>query len=104
MSDVNQDIAIQERTELHGSFSDSTYEIISKVAYLIGVPKRIFENIVEAPKMEYYDLLQADKPARIIRNLCVIRTYYESTNKSAWIHSKDSEYYLPWKHIYHQIV
>ena len=25
-------------------YKDSTYEIVSKIAYLIGVPKRIFEN------------------------------------------------------------
>ena len=26
------------------TYKDSTYEIVSKVAYLIGVPKRIFDN------------------------------------------------------------
>lgn len=26
------------------TYRDSTYEIVSKVAYLLGVPKRIFEN------------------------------------------------------------
>ena len=32
----------QNRTE-RITYKDSTYEIVSKVAYLIGVPKRIFE-------------------------------------------------------------
>lgn len=54
--------------------SGNKYEIISIVAYLIGVPKRIFENEHEAPKMEYYERLKTDKGARIIRNLCMTRT------------------------------
>ena len=33
-------------------YKDSTYEIVSKVAYLIGVPFRIFENEHESPRME----------------------------------------------------
>lgn len=59
------------------TYKDSTYEIISKVAYLIGVPKRIFENEVEPPKLEIYEKLERDKSARIIRNLCVLRTSIE---------------------------
>ncbi len=59
------------------AYKDSTYEIISKVAYLIGVPKRIFENEHESPQMEVYLRLDADKSARIIRHLCIIRTAIE---------------------------
>lgn len=55
-------------------YKDSTYEIVSKIAYLIGVPKRIFENEHEPPKMEVYERLEQDKAARIIRHLCIIRT------------------------------
>lgn len=58
------------------TYKDSTYEIVSKVAYLIGVPKRIFDNEHEAPKIEIYEKLDADKTARIIRHLCIIRTSY----------------------------
>lgn len=32
------------------AFENSTYTVVSKVAYLIGVPKRIFENEHEPPK------------------------------------------------------
>ena len=39
-------------------YKDSTYEIVSKIAYLIGVPKRIFENEHEPPKMEVYERLE----------------------------------------------
>lgn len=59
------------------TYKDSTYEIVSKVAYLIGVPKRIFENEHEAPKIEIFNKLDADKTARIIRHLCIIRTSIE---------------------------
>lgn len=58
-------------------YKDSTYEIVSKVAYLIGVPKRIFENEHEAPQLEVYQRLENDKNARIIRNLCIVRTEIE---------------------------
>lgn len=47
------------------------------MAYLIGVQKRIFENEYEPPKMEWYEKLHADKNARIVRNLCMIRTALE---------------------------
>lgn len=58
-------------------YKDSTYDIVSKVAYLIGVPKHIFENEHEPPKLEIYEILDKDKAARIIRNLCVVRAAIE---------------------------
>lgn len=58
-------------------YKDSTYDIVSKVAYLIGVPKHIFENEHEPPKLEIYETLDKDKAARIIRNLCVVRAAIE---------------------------
>lgn len=51
------------------AYKDSTYELVSKVAYLIGVPLRIFQNEHEPPKIEIYNRLEQDKNARIIRNL-----------------------------------
>ncbi len=60
------------------AYKDSTYELVSKVAYLIGVPLRIFfQNEHEPPKIEIYKRLEQDKNARIIRNLCIIRTVIE---------------------------
>lgn len=58
-------------------FKDSTYEIISKIAYLIGVPTRIFENEHEPPKMDIFQQLNKDRSARIIRHLCIIRNAIE---------------------------
>jgi len=58
-------------------YKDSTYDIVSKVAYLIGVPKHIFENEHEPPKLDIYELLDKDKSARIVRNLCVVRAAIE---------------------------
>ena len=63
--------------EEYHQYKDSTYEIISKVAYLIGVPKHIFENEAQSPKLEVYERLDKDKNARIIRHLCVIRNNIE---------------------------
>ena len=62
-------------------YKDSTYDIVSKAAYLMGVPKRIFENEHEPPKIEIYDALNKDKNARIIRHLCIIRTEIERNFK-----------------------
>ena len=66
-----------EYNEEQIAYKDSTYELVSKVAYLIGVPLRIFENEHEPPKLEIYQQLDKDKNARIIRNLCIIRTSIE---------------------------
>ena len=63
--------------EEQARYKDSTYDIVSKVAYLIGVPKRIFELDHEPPKLDIYERMDKDKNARIIRHLCVIRTAIE---------------------------
>ena len=71
------DNATSPLTDDRAAYKDSTYEIVSKVAYLIGVPKRIFDNEHEAPKVEVYNRLDSDKTARIIRHLCIVRTAIE---------------------------
>lgn len=58
-------------------YYNATYEIISTVAYLAGVEKRHFENEYEPPKPERYQALEKNKSARIIRNLCMLRTAFE---------------------------
>lgn len=60
----------------------STYEIVSKVAYLIGVPEHIFLKEHEAPRQEVYERLDGIKAARIIRHLCVVRTAIERNFKA----------------------
>ena len=39
------------------AYKDSTYELVSKVAFLIGVPQRIFENEHEAPQLDVFNRL-----------------------------------------------
>ena len=68
----------QEKSSLsQTTYKDSTYIIVSKIAYLIGVPKRIFENEHEPPQLDIFAQLENDKNARIIRHLCIIRTAIE---------------------------
>lgn len=55
-------------------YINSTFTLVSKFAYLIGVHKRFFESEYEPPKMEWYEKLGADPAARIIRNLCILRS------------------------------
>lgn len=53
------------------------FDIVSRVAYLIGVPKRVFDNEQQPPKLEIYNQLELQKKSRIIRNLCMVRTQME---------------------------
>lgn len=59
------------------AYLNSTYTIVSKVAFLIGIPKRIFEMPHEPLRMEQFVELEKNKHARIIRNLCMLRTAIE---------------------------
>ena len=55
----------------------STYTVISKVAYLIGVPKKFFEAEYAPPQLQTFDQMEREKNARIIRDLCRLRTAIE---------------------------
>ena len=59
------------------SSSGHKYEIVSRVAYLIGVPEWVFENEFESPRLEIFKELEKNKNARIIRNLCIVRAAIE---------------------------
>ena len=59
------------------SSSGHKYEIVSRVAYLIGVPEWVFENEFESPRLETFKELEKNKNARIIRNLCIVRAAIE---------------------------
>lgn len=58
-------------------YHDNTFNIISRVAYLIGVPKKFFESDTHTPELKIYNQLEANKNARVIRNLCMLRTAIE---------------------------
>lgn len=47
------------------AYKDSTYELVSKVAYLIGVPLRIFQNEHEPPKIEICTLSDSGFPLTV---------------------------------------
>lgn len=67
----------REARPVYGDFENSTYMVVSKVAYLLGVEKRHFENVYEPPQMQWFTQLDEDKNARVIRNLCMLRTALE---------------------------
>ena len=56
---------------------NNTFGIVSKVAYMLGVPEKMFLNEHEPIKHEVYAELKNDKSARIIRHLCILRTAIE---------------------------
>lgn len=59
------------------NYISEKYEIVSKVGYLIGVHKEIFENENEPLRIEIFHEMQNNKSCRIIRNLSIIRTNLE---------------------------
>ena len=71
-------------------YKDSTYELVSKVAYLIGVPRGIFENEHEAPKLEVYEKLE--RLELLLGRLFVcIKEYPENLSQA----DRLLDYYLP---------
>ena len=66
-------------TQLNGKThtTQRTTEVVSIFGYLIGVRKNIFENPNEPLQMECYERLSKEKAARIVRNLCILRTSIE---------------------------
>ena len=78
MADIKIDPSVFTlSSQPEGEAYGEQFEIVSKVAYLIGVPKRIFENDHEPPQIDIYNSLDREKKARIIRNLCILRTQLE---------------------------
>lgn len=59
-----------------------THNVVSIVAYLLGVGKQHFENVHEPPRIEIYDQLDQNQDARIIRNLCIVRNAMEQKYKA----------------------
>lgn len=56
------------------AYKDSTYELVSKVAYLIGVPLRIFQNEHEPPKIEIYNRFEQSAMG-LSRDKITVRVY-----------------------------
>lgn len=82
LADLAKLLEPEQETVEQVNYSHSTYEIVSKVAYLIGVPRTIFENVHEPPKLDIYLTLESNKNARIIRHLCAVRTAIERNFKN----------------------
>lgn len=57
-----------ELSEQNNKRLNNTYEIVSKVGFLIGVKKEVFENPHEPLALSWFDELRQDQNARIIRN------------------------------------
>ncbi|MCR5670722.1 MAG: hypothetical protein K6G10_06920 [Butyrivibrio sp.] len=55
-------------------FRTGQYEIVSKVAYLLGVNKRFFETSAGSFLIDEFEKLENDKRAKIIRCLCKLRS------------------------------
>lgn len=77
-------IAEQDRKQ---SITNSVYShnIVSLTGYLLGVDKAYFLNEIENPNralfVEIFDELEKNKRAKILRNLCIVRTNLEKNFK-----------------------
>ena len=67
----------QEKKIAFNEHRNSTYNVVSLVAYLIGIDKEHFGNGDAPFLLTAYDKYEQDKGARIIRNLSRIRTAME---------------------------
>lgn len=61
-------------TTLENAVQTSTYDIVSKLGYLLGVPRKIFDQPFPPMEQEIFQRLEKDKNARIVRNICQLRT------------------------------
>ena len=60
--------------QLKENWDKETFNIVSKVAFLIGVPERFFRD-ENAPLQEFwFDKLQENKHACIVRSISIVRT------------------------------
>ena len=66
-----------ERMNAREQRVEQTTDIVSVFAYLIGVRKAIFDNPHQPPRQDVFGRLELQKPARIVRNLCMLRTAIE---------------------------
>ena len=79
----SEEYLTQESQEIRSNYRNSTYNIVSTVGYLIGVPRQYFALEQGKLNMELFDQLDKDKNARIIRNLCMLRTAIELNYREA---------------------
>lgn len=82
-----------ELSEHNDKHLNNTYEIVSKIGFLIGVKKEVFEIAYEPLELEWFNELCNDKNARIIRNLCALRTIiflkYKKINAEIYYNTKN---------------
>ncbi len=61
-------------TPQYDSRKGKKYDIVSRVAYLIGVGDFKFKEEQNPLMLDIFDSFEKEKPARIIRHLCILRT------------------------------
>lgn len=81
MSEENYNIYLDdyedENPQEYIPLKDHKYVIVSMVAYLIGLREHHFADEGKIYKQEIFNQMKMNKNARIIRNLCILRTSIE---------------------------
>ena len=76
-----KDMPIGDSVECSTNYPTPKHELVSRIAFLTGVPKAIFEK--GQFQLELYEELQKCEPAVIVRNLCIVRTAVEQKYKKS---------------------
>ena len=88
MGEENYNIYLDDYNEAEESrpeyipLKDHKYVIVSKVAYLIGLREHHFAAEGKLFKLDVFNQMKMNKNARIIRNLCMLRTAIERAHKN----------------------
>lgn len=77
--ELNKDMPVGDSVECSTNYPTPKHELVSRIAFLTGVPKAIFDN--GQFQLELYEELQKCEPAVIVRNLCMVRTAVEQKYK-----------------------
>jgi len=72
---INSGYSVPTVPAVEPDYPNSTYLVVSKIGYLLGVPENVFER--GQLDMEHYKSMNQNKQARIVRNLCIIRNGIE---------------------------
>ena len=84
MTKTAEDLVLTEeltKREKYRERRGEEYVIVSKVAYLIGVGDSHWKSTLTGLDSDIYEELEENKDARIVRNLCMLRTEIERNFK-----------------------
>lgn len=88
ISTFSEDLPLERSTRAGTRPHEEKRDVVSCVAYLIGVAERFFHPSIQMFYHDVYERLEKEHGARIVRNLCMLRTKleqnYRAINTAMW--------------------